>query len=83
MSDKQHYPKWLYSSERSLMVANEDEHAALEGDWYESPADIPKEGKSKEPTYDREALLAAAAEKGLKVDKRWSDARLASEVEQA
>lgn len=79
MSEHQSYPKWLYSAERSLIVATEEEHAALEGDWYESPADVPVSGS----VVSREKLLAQAEAKGVKVDKRWSDARLASEIEQA
>ena len=77
---KQDYPKWLYSAERALIVASADEHAALEGKWYESPADIP----SGDPVpVDRASLVAQAEAKGVKVDKRWSDARLSTEIEKA
>ncbi len=80
MSDKQSYPKWLYSAGASLIVANEDDHAALEGDWYESPADVPAPGSGP---VGRDALLAQAEAKGVKVDKRWSDARLTEEITKA
>lgn len=77
---KQDYPKWLYSADRALIVASADEHAALEGQWYESPADIP----SGDPVpVDRADLIAAAEAKGVKIDKRWSDARLAQETAKA
>lgn len=35
------------------------------------------------PEFDRDALIALADDKGVKVDKRWSDERLAAEIEKA
>ena len=77
---KQDYPKWLYSAEKALIVANASERAALEGKWYESPADIPLGDSAP---ADRASLVAEAEAKGVKVDKRWSDARLSAEIEKA
>lgn len=44
--------------------------------------DAPSEAPSDEPAT-REGLLAEAKALGLKVDGRWSDARLAAEIEKA
>jgi len=77
---KQDYPKWLFSAEKSLIVANAEEHAALQGKWYESPADVPL---GDPVPVDRASLVAKAEAKGVKVDKRWSDARLSAEIDKA
>ena len=54
-------------------VANDEaEHKALSDMGY-LPAYVA-------PVVDRAALLAEAEAKGLKVDGRWSDARLADEL---
>ena len=54
-------------------VANDEaEHKALSDMGY-VPAYVA-------PVVDRAALLAEAEAKGLKVDGRWSDARLADEL---
>lgn len=54
-------------------VANDPiEHQALSAAGY-VPAYVA-------PVLDRAALLAEAEAKGLKVDGRWSDARLAEEL---
>ena len=54
-------------------VANDEaEHKALSDMGY-LPAYVA-------PVVDRTALLAEAEAKGLKVDGRWSDARLADEL---
>lgn len=54
------------------------EHIALTHGGYE-PAYVAVEA----PASDRDALIAQGEAKGLKVDKRWSDARLAEEVAKA
>lgn len=76
------YPKWLYSANGAQVVPDEATHAALGGSWYESPVEVPVAGHDA-PVIDRDALIAAAEDKGIKVDKRWSDARLAAEIEKA
>lgn len=78
------YPKWKYAQGKSLIVADESEEAALEGDWFDSPADVPAE--TVEPTEEEQLLIDAKAEKeqlleealkqGVTVDKRWGIARI-------
>jgi hypothetical protein len=84
------YPKWLYGADgASMIVQDEDEHAALTGKWYTSPADIPgaevvepvEIGAGQSP--DRAMMVGIAEAKGIKTDKRWSDARLSAEIEKA
>lgn len=35
------FPKWKYTQGDARIVQNADEEAALEGKWYDSPADVP------------------------------------------
>lgn len=52
-----HWPKWLYAAGGlAVIVQDEAGQAALVGDWYESPADIPAA-----PTTVMAALETAAA----------------------
>lgn len=38
------YPKYKYHrTDPAKVVASADEEAALEGEWFESPADIPED----------------------------------------
>jgi len=74
------YPKWLYSVDKALIVQDEAEHQALEGNWYESPADIPA---PEAEAVARAELIAQAEAKGVQVDKRWGDKRLAEEIAKA
>lgn len=79
------YPKWVYNAAGGVIVQDKAEHDALEGDWYESPADVPAPG-AEAPVAEsvaRAELVAAAEAKGLTVGKRWSDKRLAAEIEKA
>ena len=76
-----YYPKWLYSASGAQIVPDEAAHAALGKGWYESPVDVPVAGH--DAVIDRQALIDLAAAKGVKVDKRWSDERLAAEIEKA
>lgn len=55
------------------LATDDAEHRALTGAGY-LPAYVEEADDIRTP------LLAQAAEKGLKVDKRWSDARLADEL---
>lgn len=78
---KIHFPKWLYAAgNQALIVQSQDEQDSLDGNWYESPADIPEPGAEASA---RDELIAAAEAKGINVDKRWSDKRLAAEIEKA
>lgn len=54
------------------VASNEAEHQALTGMGY-MPAYVAQ-------SVDRAALMEQAAAKGLSVDGRWSDARLAKEL---
>lgn len=74
------YPAWKYSVDKAVIVKDADEAAALEGNWYDSPADIPDAAVE---AVQRAALIADAEAKGVKIDKRWSDARIADEIEKA
>ena len=74
------YPAWKYSAGKAIIVKDADEEAALEGNWYDSPADIPDAAVEAEI---RNQLIADAEAKGVKVDKRWSDARIAVEIAKA
>ena len=73
-----HFPKWLYAAgNQSLIVQSQDEQDALEGNWYESPADVPEEGAEAVARAD---LIAKAETLGIAVDGRWSDKRIAAEL---
>lgn len=80
MSD---YPAWKYSVGKAVIVENADEEAALEGNWYDSPADISADIPDATEAVSREKLIADAEAVGVKVDKRWSAARIADEIEKA
>ena len=53
-------------------ASNDTEHQALTGMGY-VPAYVP-------PVLDRASLMDQAAAKGLTVDGRWSDSRIAKEL---
>lgn len=74
------FPCWAYSQEGAVMfkTAEAFAEASTEQDWYDSPIHVPK--ATLEVVYDRDKLLAQAEAKGLKVDGRWSDKRLADEL---
>lgn len=39
----QPYPKWLYGPNNlTVLVESQEEHDALNGDWYDSPAAVPQ-----------------------------------------
>ena len=70
----QEYPRWIYTQDGSFVVDSKDEHDK-------------HPGASLTPIVEGEAvevdLVALAESKGIKVDKRWSTARLQSEIEKA
>ena len=77
----QEYPRWLYTPERAFVVQDRAEH-----DLYPDAALSPlPEGEpvAVVPDSARDALLAKAVELGVKVDRRWSDDRLAQELAKA
>lgn len=64
----QPYPKMVTAPDGTrIRVATEDEHDELVSRW--------------ESARERDALLGRAAALGIKVDGRWSDKRLAEEIE--
>jgi hypothetical protein len=81
------YPKWKYGEDgASRVVKDEDEESALEGTWWDSPADVvPAE---KVPTEEEQLLSDAKEEKaelmaeatslGLSIDGRAGIAKIKS-----
>lgn len=74
------YPCWAYGSAGAVLFRSEAEFSAAEGDWYDTPADVPAEAIV---TADRQALIAEAEGLGVKVDRRWGDKRLAEAIDVA
>lgn len=73
----QAFPKWKYhDSGESVIVEHEDAETALGDGWHDLPIE-PQE------VSRREVLLAAAAEKGIKIDKRWSDDKIQAAIDGA
>lgn len=77
----QEFPKWKYQGDTSVIVESAEEELALEGEWFDSPLDA-KASAGKAP-IDRDAMLAMAEEKGIKIDKRWSDEKIAAALKDA
>lgn len=73
------YPKYLYRAGETILVRNEDEESALEGKWYESPADVPEDGQE----LDRDQLLKEAEALGLKLDKRQGVDKIKAAIDEA
>lgn len=66
----QYFPKWKYhESGESLIVDDSDAETALGEGWHDLPVE------PQDLTY-RAALLQQAAERGIRIDKRWSDERI-------
>jgi hypothetical protein len=73
----QEFPKWKYhDSGDAVMVDDKDAETALGEGWHDLP--LPPQEVSR-----RDALLAAAADKGMKIDKRWSDERIQAALDAA
>lgn len=71
----QTYPKWKYhDSGDAVIVDDADAEAALGEGWHDLP--LPPQEVSR-----REVLIAAAAEKDIKIDKRWSDERIQAAID--
>lgn len=76
------YPKWKYAADgRSIVVDDADAEEALGEGWYNSPADVPDPDDGL--TGGDADLKAEAEALGIKIDKRWSDKRLAEEIAKA
>lgn len=54
------YPKWKYAQGASQIVGSAEEEEALEGDWYDTPADVPAPKAPK----GKGAAAAQAADQG-------------------
>lgn len=64
------FPKWKYhESGDAVVVDDADAETALGDGWHDLP--VPPQELS-----DRQELMAQAAAKGLKIDRRWSDERI-------
>jgi hypothetical protein len=77
----QEFPKALYlggdAEAAYVIVADVDCEEVAREDGYASV------GEEVVAPASRTALMATAEAKGIKVDKRWSDARLTSEIAKA
>lgn len=71
----QEFPKALTvpGTDKQIVVANADEESAKLAEW--------GVGDQDDDPVEREGLLSKADELGLKIDRRWSDKRLAQEIE--
>ena len=66
----QEFPKWKYhESGESLIVDDSDAETALGEGWHDLPVE-------PQDLTHRAVLLQQAAERGIRIDKRWSDARI-------
>lgn len=61
-----------------------EEETMRKNGWVDDVAEPPAEEETEpESTPDRAAMLADAESRGMRVDKRWSTARLAEELAKA
>ena len=75
------YPKYLYGADNAVvLVQNAAEHDAIEGNWYESPADVPEAGAE---AASRAELEAKATELGIEFNGRNSDRTLLKLIAEA
>ncbi len=77
----QPYPRWVHHPEAlhpSELVLDEDAEAAIFAKW-----NITADDANLATDSARDLLLKRAEVAGLKVDNRWSDKKLAAEVEKA
>lgn len=73
----QEFPKWKYHEDgiKSQIVDDAEAEEALGDGWHDKPIQ-PSE------TSEREALIQIAIEHGIKIDKRWSNAKIQKAIEQ-
>ncbi|MNN69706.1 hypothetical protein D3C81_1855170 [compost metagenome] len=74
------YPKYKVSASGYQIVADEAEEVALGEGWFDSQAELDASLTHKP---SREELLEMADELGVKVDKRWSDEKIAQAIAEA
>lgn len=73
------FPKWLHHPKQehpSVIVRDEEEEAEVLAKWH-----VAKDDAKLVVDNIRDNLLKRAEALGIKVDARWSDKRLQSEVE--
>lgn len=77
------FPKWKYigGTGAGVIVESAEEELALEGEWFDTPWEA-AESASK-PSADRDELIAYAESAGIKIDKRWSDDKIAQAIKDA
>lgn len=71
----EHYPKWKYREGESRVVQDEEEESALDGKWFDSPADVVPD--------EKEALLKEAEALGLKLAPQTGVAKIKAAIEEA
>jgi hypothetical protein len=71
------YPRWAYQGDKSVLVKNEAEHEALEGEWFDTPTEAAEAANAP----DKSDLIAKAAEIGAAIDKRWSFSRISDAID--
>ena len=79
------YPKWKYGQDdAAVIVQDESEESALEGAWFDSPADVPEavialtddEQMIVDAKAEKITLLAKADALGISIDARWGIAKI-------
>ena len=78
------FPKWKYAHGDAVIVQDEGEEAALVGDWFDSPAEVPApvvvltddEQMMVDAKAEKAQLLAKAGVLGIVIDARWGIAKI-------
>lgn len=75
------HPTWLFhaTEEPRVFVDEQELAAALADGWADTPAVFPEVKKSPDQD-DKDELVHQAKLLGMKVDARWSHARLRKEI---
>lgn len=83
----QPYPKWITLADgRQIIVKDVDEHRSHAG-CTPVPEGVPvpplEPPPADDPADEKDGLIAQAENKGVKIDRRWSAARLKAAIEGA
>lgn len=70
--EKNRYPKWVYPDDGTKPFIVQDE--AAHNDWLASQKQPEVDDA---PTAEREKMISLAFANNVKIDKRWSDQRIA------
>lgn len=76
--EKNRYPKWVYPEDGTPAFIVKDEAAHHE--WL-AGRNVPEETPA--PAGDRQKMIDLAASNNVKIDKRWSDQRIAEALSAA